>query len=67
MLDAASTSTISSLVLSVAVSLGVGQGIGVGVSIGIAVARNFIGWTPDGMQAPAEVRALLIDTSVLAP
>jgi len=65
-IDAKSTSTISSVVVSVAAAVGVGQGVGVGVSIGIAVARNFIGWTPDGLQDAAEVYATLNDTSVLA-
>jgi Ca2+-binding RTX toxin-like protein len=55
-IDAESTSTISSVVVSVAVAVGVGQAVGVGVSIGIAVARNFIGWLPNGDQEAAEVR-----------
>jgi hypothetical protein len=38
----------------------------VGVSIGIAVARNFIGWTPGGVESPAQVQAYLSNTSVVA-
>ena len=64
-LDAASRSGIVAVVAAASLAAGVG-GTGVGVSIGAAVARNFIGWKPDGTPAPAEVRAYALDSSLSA-
>lgn len=63
-LDAASKSKISSVVVAASLAIGGGGAAGVGASIGVSVARNFIGWTPDGTKTPAEVQAYLKNTSV---
>ena len=63
-LNAESTSGISAVVVGASVAIGGGSYAGIGVSIGVAVARNFIGWTPDGNEAEGEVQAYLKDTSV---
>jgi hypothetical protein len=63
-LSATGTSTISSTVVALSAALGVGADAGIGASIGIGVARNFIGWTPDGTNTPAQVQAYLMDSSV---
>jgi hypothetical protein len=47
-LRATSTSDISSLVVAASAAIGGGASVGVGASIGIAVARNFIGYDPNG-------------------
>ncbi len=65
-LNATSTSTISSAVIAASLGIGGGGAAGVGASIGVAIARNFIGWTPDGQESPAQVRAYLQNTSVEA-
>ena len=65
-IGAASTSKISSVVVAASLAIGGGGAAGVGASIGISVARNFIGWTPDGTETPAEVQAYLKNTSVAA-
>ncbi len=64
--SAASTSKISSAVVAASLAIGGGGAVGVGASIGISVARNFIGWTPDGTETPAQVQAYLLNTSVAA-
>ncbi len=64
--SAASTSKISSTVVAASLAIGGGGAVGVGASIGISVARNFIGWTPDGTKTPAQVQAYLLNTSVAA-
>src|SRR5262249_56430391 len=48
-------------------AIGGGGTAGIGASIGIAVARNFIGWTPNSdTPTPAEVKAFLKDSAVQA-
>ncbi len=47
-INAASTSTISSAVVAASLAIGGGGAAGVGVSIGVSIARNFIGWDPNG-------------------
>ena len=58
-ISAASTSKISSTVVAASLAIGGGGAAGVGASIGVSVARNFIGWTPDGTETPAQVQAYL--------
>ncbi len=65
-LSAASSSAINATVAAAAVAVGGGGTAGIGVSIGISVARNFIGWTPDGTAIPVDVKAYLDNTSVHA-
>ncbi len=65
-ISAASTSTISSTVVAASLAIGGGGAAGVGASIGVSIARNFIGWTPDGTETPAQVQAHLSNTSVKA-
>ncbi|RPH74819.1 MAG: hypothetical protein EHM88_22150, partial [Candidatus Rokuibacteriota bacterium] len=64
--SAASTSEISAAVVAASLAIGGGGAAGVGASIGISIARNFIGWTPDGTETPAQVQAYLQDASVSA-
>ncbi len=64
--NAASTSKISSTIVAASLAIGGGGTAGVGASIGVSVARNFIGWTPDGTNTPAQVQAYLSNTSVSA-
>ena len=55
---ATSSSTIGASVAGVAVAVGVGvgeEGLGAAAAIGIAVARNFIGYDPDGAAVPGTV------------
>ena len=47
--DAESTARIDAVVGSVAAAVGVGSTAGAGVAVGISVARNFIGWDPNGV------------------
>jgi hypothetical protein len=65
-ISAASDSMITATVAAASVAMGGGGTAGVGVSIGIAVARNFIGWPPDGSDPRGEVQAYIRDSSVLA-
>lgn len=64
--SAGSTSKISSTVVAASLGVGGGGAVGVGASIGISIARNFIGWRPDGTETPAQVQAYLDNTSVAA-
>ncbi|HRX79853.1 MAG TPA: hypothetical protein P5307_12370, partial [Pirellulaceae bacterium] len=58
-------SEIAALVASESISAGGGGGTaGVGVGIGISVARNFIGWQPDGTENPAEIRSRITNSSI---
>jgi len=49
-LDASSTAEIHALIGAVAAGVAFGN-TGVGVAVGVAVARNFIGWDPNGAEA----------------
>ena len=62
-ITATSTSTISSMVIAASLGIGGGGAAGVGASIGVAVAHNFIGWTPDRQESPAQVQAYLQNSS----
>ena len=47
-ITATSTAAITATVAAVAASISVSGGTGVGVALGVSVARNFIGFDPDG-------------------
>ena len=65
-LDAAGKTGITSIVVAASLAIGGGGKVGVGASIGIAVARNFIGFTPEGGEPRAEVQAYIQDSRVTA-
>ena len=65
-ISAASTSVINATVVAASVAVAGGGKAGVGASIGISVARNLIGYDTDYSSSPAEVRALVKDSSVHA-
>src|SRR5262249_55522208 len=46
-LSSTNSSSIQALIAAVSAAVGAG-GSGVGVAIGVSVARNYIGWDPDG-------------------
>ncbi len=52
-LDASGTGQIDAIIGAVAAAFSVGN-TGVGVAVGVAVARNFIGWDPNGTNVSAD-------------
>ena len=65
-LDAESTSEIDATVVSVAVAARVGSSNSVSAAIGAAVARNFIGFTSDGIKDSSVTQAYFSNSSVTA-
>ena len=65
-LNATSQSLITSLVVAASVAIGGGGSTGVGASIGIAVARNYIGCTPDDGKPRAALKAYVEDSTIHA-
>ena len=51
-LSAKMTGEITATVVAASLAVGGGSSTGVGVAVGIAVARNFIGWDPQGTDVP---------------
>ncbi|MCA1683991.1 MAG: hypothetical protein LC708_02540, partial [Actinobacteria bacterium] len=69
LLTAKDTSTIKATIAAVSAAVAVGY-ISVGASIGISVARNLIGWKPNGAsdptEQPSEVRAYVEGSAISA-
>ncbi|MBY0398013.1 MAG: hypothetical protein K2X91_16310, partial [Thermoleophilia bacterium] len=62
-LTAIQTATITAEILALSSAAG-GGAIGVGVAIGSATAKNFIGYTRDGVRQPVEVQAYVTNASL---
>jgi hypothetical protein len=63
---ATNTSDIAAVVGAISMAVSGGGSAGVGVSIGFSLAKNYIGYTPDGNAASAGVRAYVEDSSISA-